>query len=148
MDVKYKLIIDIFTHPYIDKKGWIFKADVDWSKAEIEIDDDNDSYIIWHNGAWKDGWWYGGKWEYGVWEKGTWHIGSWHNGVWHNGVWEKGYWDNGIWYDGLWKDGYWYNGIWQNGVWVKGKIYNPKTNQYEFSELPPSKCKWSLSYGR
>ena len=96
MDVK-EVIKIIFTHPYIDKKGWIFKADVDWSKTEITIDNDDDNYIRWHNGIWEDGVWYNGDWEDGRWEKGTWYFGIWKDGVWHNGVWKDGVWKNGDW---------------------------------------------------
>ena len=122
------LIKTIFTHPYINKKSWIFKADINWSKTEVEIDEDGDNYI---------------KWKNGVWENGNWFDGTWKDGIWKNGTWNKG-----LWYNGYWYKGNWYGGKWYNGVWKSGKIYNPKTKQYELSKLPPNKCKWSLSYGK
>jgi hypothetical protein len=133
-----ELVQVIFTHSYIEQKSWIFDADIDWNITDIRIDDDNDNYIVWNKGTWKDGTWKYGRWENGVWEKGTWF-----NGTWFNGIWEKGTWKGGLWKDGLWKDG-----IWKDGTWIKGRIYNPKTKQYQQSILPPNKCTWSLSYGR
>ena len=135
---KHKLIINIFTHPYINKKLWIFKANIDWSKTEVEIDKDDDNYIEWKNGIWHNGIWFDGKWEHG---KGR-------NGVWYDGIWITGIWYNGTWKNGRWNNGFWKSGNWEGGYWINGCIYNPKTNKYKLSKLPPNKCKWSLSYGK
>jgi hypothetical protein len=64
-----ELLNIIFTHPYIEKKSWIFDADIDWNTVDIRIDDDNDNYIVWYNGTWNKG----------TWKKGTWITGKIYN---------------------------------------------------------------------
>ena len=136
--VNKEIIKLIFTHPYINKKLWIFKANINWSKTKIKMDKDDDNFIEWENGIWKDGTWYDGIWRDGKWKDGIWQDGGWYNGEWLDGTWHKG-----SWHDGIWENGKWYDGTWE-----KGNIYNPKTGRYEPSKLPPNKCKWSLSYGK
>ncbi len=128
-----EIIKIIFTNPYIDKKGWIFKADINWNKTEVEIDKDDNKYIVWKNGTWNNG---------------TWQDGVWYFGTWFDGIWDNGEWLDGRWQDGNWQNGYWYDGTWHDGTWIKGYIYNPKTGKHEPSTVSPNKCKWSLSYGR
>ena len=76
-----EIIKIMFTNPYIDKKGWIFKADINWNKTEVEIDKDDNKYIVWKNGTWQDG----------NWQNGYWYNGKWKDGTWHDGTWIKGY---------------------------------------------------------
>ncbi|MFW6226339.1 MAG: hypothetical protein ACOC3V_05230 [bacterium] len=78
-----------------------------------------------------------------VWLDGTWKDGTWEIGVWKGGIWKDGTWENGTWIDGMW-----YSGVWKNGTWVDGYILNPKTNELKKSEVSPSNCPWSLSYGK
>jgi len=103
-------------------------------------------YGIWENGVWKDGIWKDGTWLKGVWKEGIWKNGVWENGTWEDGTWEDGFWENGIWKDGTWKDGTWKDGIWKDGVWKGGKIWNPQTKKYQYSNKNPYDCEWGLSY--
>jgi len=103
-------------------------------------------YGVWKNGVWKYGTWYNGTWENGTRESGTWLEGVWKNGVWEDGTWLYGVWKDGVWNDGIWENGIWEDGIWRNGAWEGGKIWNPKTREYEYSNKNPYKCEWSLSY--
>jgi hypothetical protein len=148
-----ELLNIIFTYKNIEQKSWIFDVDIDWKTIDIGIYDDNDNYIIWHygiwnNGTWINGLWNKGTWNNGIWKDGTWKRGIWNNGAWNGGYWNSGTWENGIWNDGIWFGGTWKDGIWKGGTWGKGRIYNPKTGEYKYSTLPPSKCKWSTSYER
>ena len=78
---KRKIIDIVFTHPYIDEKGWIFRQDIDWDKTEVNIDNDDDNFIEWIDGIWKYGHWYNGTWKGGIWEDGTWENGIWNGGL-------------------------------------------------------------------
>ena len=145
---KQEIIKTIFTHPHIDKKDWIFRADVDWDKTEVRIDNGDDNYImwikgIWHDGIWESGFWYNGQWHDGVWIEGIWKDGHWFNGRWEDGTWHSGTWHSGTWHYGEWKDG-----TWEDGIWNKGFIYNPKTKKYEYSGKNPNETEWSLSFGK
>ena len=75
-------------------------------------------------------------------------IWIWKNGEWIDGVWEDGIWENGTWYDGTWENGVWEDGTWKYGIWWGGHIFNPDSDKFEYSNLSPNKCKWSLSYGK
>lgn len=109
---------------FIEFNGWFFKAQ--WKDIEIERFEDDNKWLLWKNGTWISG-----IWEAGDWESGTWKSGEWKEGVWDDGVWESGTWNSGEWKEGIWKG---------------GKIYNPKTNEYIYSEVNPRECDWSLSY--
>ena len=78
--------------------------------------------------------------------KGIWVHGDWVSGTWLNGTWLGGQWNNGIWEDGEWLGGNWHSGIWKNGIWQEGRIWNPDSERYMDSNLPPNECKWSSSY--
>ena len=92
--------------------------------------------------------WMNGVWNNGTWANGIWIDGIWKNGIWKYGVWKDGYWEDGIWINGHWEKGTWKNGIWKSGYWKSGLIWDPKKNTYIESDVPPNKCKWSLSYGK
>ncbi len=150
---------------------WLNMANYENEKIEIQ-----DGMVIWkdgiwYNGTWKDGIWKDGSWKYGTWGNGTWGNGTWGNGTWKNGtwkdgtweygtweygtwkdgIWEYGIWENGIWKNGTWKNGTWKNGTWENGAWKYGtwkggRILNYNTKSFEYSEVNPNECEWSLSY--
>jgi len=103
-------------------------------------------YGFWKNGVWKDGTWEDGTWGEGVWKEGIWKGGIWEYGTWNNGIWKFGTWNNGIWNNGIWEDGVWKDGVWKDGAWKGGEIWNPKTNEYEYSNKNPYECEWGLSY--
>jgi len=105
----------------------------------------------WKDGIWKSGTWKNGTWRYGTWKSGTWKNGTWRDGIWENGTWEdgtwfKGVWKNGTWKNGTWENGFWKDGVWEGGIWKSGEIWNPETDEYEYSDRNPYECEWSLSY--
>lgn len=96
----------------------------------------------WFNGTWWDGTWFGGTWYDGIWKGGIWEDGEWEGGKWEGGKWFGGTWHDGIfsggtWKGGTWLDGFWVNGTWKGGSWIKGKIHNPNTKKWEYSEVSP-----------
>jgi len=100
----------------------------------------------WKDGVWKSGTWKNGAWESGTWKDGTWKLGIWELGTWINGTWESGTWEYGTWKDGVWEGGDWDDGNWEKGVWKGGRIWNPETGKYQYSDKNPNECEWSLSY--